>query len=866
LLVPKPRVIKCQQEGHVIISKKIVVRSNLPKDLLYLVDFLKDGWKRKLANFFGEMEYQGARSSELPRIYPEKLLQEVPPYQKSLFTNQGYYISSEGETSIILLAEKPRGIYYGILTLIQLIDKTGAIPRLQILDWPSMEIRGVSDENARGQAGSVDGLKRYVQYISTLKMNMFQINLEDMFRSTKRPKSSDDERGSYTRQEIREVVDHAAKFFVEVVPIQTTCGHYDNVFVLPEYKHLAEFQNVAMCFDISNPEIYDYIQDIVREEVDAWYRTNCFHMACDESWDVGKGRSKSYVMRVGIGKAYLDHYTKCYEIIKNALEKRHGKDNFRIFIYHDILIHQDVVLESLPRKNLVINYWRYTKREKYPKLMRIIEKGFDFVVSPSVMDYQRVIPAFTNSEKNTINLAIYAYKNALKSNAIDKFKGLITTSWGDFRNENLRDLRMYSYALAADVSWNVEPWLEFKNKKHPHFKPLMDFKQGFYKHVFGLDDWDQVGKLDEMLHDIEAKKELRSRLSFLLVFPKLWMHPLQPFIKERSKRYPAAITKFQEAIESCERFEKKATDHWYFFRALNVSLKLLILFCKKTLLSEKLKKIKIENLKDPDKELLLDEITELIEDFRNAKAKYKHAWEINCKPKCYNFLLNQYDSMVGFLEDIKDKIIKKESFGSPFIPAEYIYVDQEQEPDSPIALFKEFYLEKEPIKAHLQAFAINHAKIYINDTFVGEVEFRSTLSYMILEHCVKLWDVSGIIKKGDNKIKVLLTNNINSWPVLNLLVEMKFNDKERTHVYTDRSWTWTKMIDDNENKMELTPVKTLGPPPSVFGGLTWPNFEEMRRSHFTRFLGLVSEIQPRVKSKFLVKLLMFIARKMKLIM
>ncbi|MBD3187176.1 family 20 glycosylhydrolase, partial [Candidatus Bathyarchaeota archaeon] len=760
LLLPMPQQCSFMNENEYVLKGKITVQTNLDNDDDRIINILEQ--ESMLRNWGREVHFtvEFLKNGGIPNAkIPEWDASRVPDTHAALFAQQGYTLTSKGET-ITIVANHERGLFYGITTLLQVAGNHGIIPEISILDYPSMEIRGVSDENARGQAGSVEGLKRYVRYLGLMKINTLQMNLEDMFRSKSHPKSSDEYRGSYSKEEINEICDHAKKYHVDISPIQTTGGHYDNVFLLPEYKHLAEFEHVAMCFDISNPEIYSYLEDIIQEEVNAWNTTTSFHMACDESWDVGKGRSRKLVERIGIGNAYLEHYTKCYHIIKTALERKHGTGNFRIYIYHDILINHTEVLEGLPRENLVIDYWRYSPKEKYPDLEKIIAHGFDFVVSPSVMDYQRIHPSLSNSEKNIINLITFAYKKSKEMNAWRQFKGQVNTSWGDYRNENPRDLRLYGYALCATVSWNVNPWLDFTNRAHNNFASLKHFKESFYRHVVGTVDHEKGVRLEYITHAIEDGKLFRSRFGFNLLFPKLWTHPLQHLRKERARHYPEAIEMFEKGMALCDEISSSSRDLHGYTKAVRLSLQLHRLYCKKVLIGRKIKKCKPDKLdlgkEDRKRNEVISGIKEIIGDFKKAKNAYQDAWLLNCKPNCNDFLLGQYDWMVDFYAKILECYHERIAFREPSIPSEYIYTPATKKciPGMTVRFRHTFVMGEAPARAWLQAFIINHGTITINGTRVGDVEYRNTLSFMILEHCVKYWDITRFLKEGTNIIEI----------------------------------------------------------------------------------------------------------------
>nr|MDO8116193.1 hypothetical protein [Candidatus Sigynarchaeota archaeon] len=130
-----------------------------------------------------------------------------------------------------------------------------------------------------------------------------------------------------------------------------------------------------------------------------------------------------------------------------------------------------------------------------------------------------------------------------------------------------------------------------------------------------------------------------------------------------------------------------------------------------------------------------------------------------------------------------------------------------------------------------------------------------------MHKCVKAWDVTGLVKKGNNRIDVDITNNTRSWCILNFYLVITFSDGTTGLVLSDKSWTC-----DIGAGVEHGPVlvKSLGPPPSVLGCLTVPDLASGQRSHFTRMLGITVEAVPRVP-RWLMPLLVAIARASKMV-
>lgn len=170
---------------------------------------------------------------------------------------------------ISLTGGSPAGLFYGSVTLLQLLDEgerrgnARSVPAVTITDSPRFSWRGMHLDVGR-HFFSADFVKRYIDLLAMHKMNRFHWHLtEDQgwrieikkypklteigaWRSeslvghyTDEPRKYDGVRygGFYTQDEIREVVAYAAKRFITVVPEIEMPGH--SVAALAAYPELA---------------------------------------------------------------------------------------------------------------------------------------------------------------------------------------------------------------------------------------------------------------------------------------------------------------------------------------------------------------------------------------------------------------------------------------------------------------------------------------------------------------------------------------------------------------------------------------------------------------------------------------------------
>ena len=86
------------------------------------------------------------------------------------------------------------------------------------------------------------------------------------------------------------------------------------------------------------PGTYKFLDDAYAECLPA-YRSSLFNASCDETWDLGAGRSETLARKHGVGRVYLNHIEKI-----NRLAARYGK---RMMIWGDIVLgHPELIPEK----------------------------------------------------------------------------------------------------------------------------------------------------------------------------------------------------------------------------------------------------------------------------------------------------------------------------------------------------------------------------------------------------------------------------------------------------------------------------------------------------------------------------------------
>lgn len=188
-----------------------------------------DASVRVVAHYFGDLV---ERSRGWRPVIVQGTAQDAPK-RAVVFTlssggrggPEGYTVDVSSKGAVVSAAD-PRGLFNGAVTLWQLLTLHAAdgrearVPAVRIVDAPRLRWRGLLLDSAR-QYQSVAFIKRYIDFMALHKLNVLHWRLVDdrawRLQIPKYPKLPGG-MSSYTAEDVREIVQHAAARNVTVVP------------------------------------------------------------------------------------------------------------------------------------------------------------------------------------------------------------------------------------------------------------------------------------------------------------------------------------------------------------------------------------------------------------------------------------------------------------------------------------------------------------------------------------------------------------------------------------------------------------------------------------------------------------------------
>ena len=362
----------------------------------------------------------------------------------------GQYRLAIAPDAVTLTAGDDEALCNGVQTLRQIIDLNGAVlPAQTITDWPDMATRGYYFDCSRGRVPKLDYLKQVADRLCRYKVNQWQLYIEHtyLFRDLSEAWRDDT---PLTAQEILELDDYCAARHIELVPSLSTFGHMYKILSTKTCCDLCELEDSEKIpfsysyagwhhtLNASDPDSLAFVKKLI-DEYRPLFRTNKFNICDDETFDLGKGRSKEQADREGAQALYVRHVKALCEYIV----AQGGIPQF----WGDIMWRFPESCRELPKETICLN-WGYLPEQRENEIRDIAASGITQYACPGCCGWNRWMP-----------LQLYAYKNnrimgrhARKYHAV----GILNTDWGDYGHINDPRLTVPGMLYGAAFAWNAD--------------------------------------------------------------------------------------------------------------------------------------------------------------------------------------------------------------------------------------------------------------------------------------------------------------------------------------------------------------------------------------------------------------------------
>lgn len=448
LLLPIPRRISQVYDALPLVDGKlIVIRGPQPQDLYFSARRLQAA----LRNYAG-LSWEIVAGNAIPAEQIGLTLSVVPSATPN---REGYELTITPE-GITIVASEPAGVFYGGATLIQVLAQyQQQLPGLHVADWPDFPNRGVMLDISRDKVPTMETLYDLIDMLASWKVNQFQLYTEHTFAYRNHPEVWA-AASPVTGEEILALDAYCRERFVELVPNQNSFGHMKRWLSHSRYRHLAEmeegwFETPWKGFKLQAPfslcPIDDRSIEFVRglyDELLPHFSSQQFNVGCDETFDVGQGRSKAAVEEMGAGRVYLAFLQQIHREVQ-----AHGRT---MQFWGDIIVnHPELVpelLRALSPAPIALE-WGYEANHPFAQNGAVFaQSGAPFYVCPGTSSWNAIAGRTANAMGNLLNAA----ENGLQHGAV----GFLNTDWGDNGHWQPLPVSYLGFAYGAAVSWACE--------------------------------------------------------------------------------------------------------------------------------------------------------------------------------------------------------------------------------------------------------------------------------------------------------------------------------------------------------------------------------------------------------------------------
>lgn len=353
---------------------------------------------------------------------------EIKTMIDTRFAREAYRLKVT-QDNIELLGGSDAGIFYARQTLKQLREQFGKkLPCLVITDEPGFNKRGFMMDITRGRVPTMSYIKKIIDMLAHYKYNQLQLYTEHTFEFSFMESVTHD-KSPLTHSELKELDDYCHYRHIELIPCIATFGHMFEILANDEFKHLCELEDFDNTYgwmkrqlrhtiDVSNPESFELVTKMI-DEIVPLYRSEYLNICGDETFDLGKGKSKALADELGETRVYVDFLNKVMAYVESK-----GK---KAMYWGDVILGHPEHLKDINPKAIPMHWW-YEADVSEDDFKVMGESGREFYACPSVRGWNRLMNDFGAAYININKMTAFA----LKYEAI----GMLHTDWGDFGHIN----------------------------------------------------------------------------------------------------------------------------------------------------------------------------------------------------------------------------------------------------------------------------------------------------------------------------------------------------------------------------------------------------------------------------------------------
>lgn len=305
------------------------------------------------------------------------------------------------------------------------------------------EMDGYMHDCSRNGVVSLKQAKKTILISACFGMDAYMLYTEDTYEIPGEPYFGY-LRGRLTQKEIREIVEYASAFGIEVIPCIQTLSHLNQALRWSVYGDIAETKQTLR---VGEEKTYEFIEKMIASCRDC-FKTNRIHIGMDEAWDLGTGYFMYQGKAIDRKAEFLKHLARVEQIChKYGFTPMMWEDMFfrlhpesKLSWYENAPYLIDDIKALIPNVDLV--YWDYYNDD--PKV-------YDSMFTASQSTGRKVLFAdgcfrwigFAPSVSASMRCTEVGLTSAIMHNVKETF----ITSWGDCGNECSIHAVYHTFAL-----------------------------------------------------------------------------------------------------------------------------------------------------------------------------------------------------------------------------------------------------------------------------------------------------------------------------------------------------------------------------------------------------------------------------------
>lgn len=367
-----------------------------------------------------------------------------------LVVADGYKLNID-RSRITITAGNRAGLFYAKQTLLQIfayaIDNGGLLPMLKIADSPDFARRGYMLDISRNKVPTMATLKQIIDLVAMLKINELQLYTEHTF-AYKNHSVVWLDASPLTPNDIRILDKYCRERFIDLVPNQNSFGHMEQWLEHDEYLDLCECpddcntiwgKRKRTSLDPLNPKSLQLMSELYAELIPN-FSSDYINIGCDETVELGQGRSKTMCDSLGKGRVYLN-------FLKQLNDEVHRNGKYAQF-WGDIVLNHPELISEIP-KDMTAMVWGYTTDYPFQKnLPRFRDAGLDFYVCPGTSAWCSLLGRNPDAFENIRLAAKYGKHYGAK--------GMMITDWGDYGHWQPLSVSIPAIMVGAAYAWNQD--------------------------------------------------------------------------------------------------------------------------------------------------------------------------------------------------------------------------------------------------------------------------------------------------------------------------------------------------------------------------------------------------------------------------